>query len=341
VSAGEPPSGIRRRRLGRTGLQVSEVVFGAGFVGGLMVLKDDTIRLRALRTAIAAGINWVDTAPLYGQGRSEQALGVLLPELERQPYLSTKVALDPRSTEDIASQVERSVHASLARLRRGSVDLLQLHNRIGRDTGSSAVGEVSVQQVLGPGGVAEQLERLREQGVTRFTGLTALGDAGAIVETIDSGRFDTAQVYYNVLNPSAARDMPPAWTGHHFDGVLAACARQDVGALGIRVFASGALATDTRSGREVALTDDSDLELETRRARAAFQALAPLDGNRAQAALRFGLAQPALAAVIIGMAEPEHLDDAIAAAAMAPLPADALARLETVYERNFDQDAMP
>jgi D-threo-aldose 1-dehydrogenase len=61
---------IRHRRFGRTNLQVSEVVFGGGFVGGLLVLQDDDTRLKTLRHALNAGINWVDTAPLYGLGGS-------------------------------------------------------------------------------------------------------------------------------------------------------------------------------------------------------------------------------------------------------------------------------
>ncbi len=72
----------------------------------------------AIRRAMAAGINWIDTAPSYGQGRSEEALGWLLPEIEEQPYLSTKVFVDLIAAEDIASQVNRSIEASLKRLGR-------------------------------------------------------------------------------------------------------------------------------------------------------------------------------------------------------------------------------
>jgi aryl-alcohol dehydrogenase-like predicted oxidoreductase len=106
--------------------------------------------------------------------------------------------------------------------------------------------------------------------------------------------------------------------------------------MNIRVFASGVLATDERHGREIALTENSALEVETKRAHAALAALGPGHCTRAQAALRFSLANPDLACVVIGLAEPSHLEEAIAAEAMGPLPAEVIARLEAVYARGFE-----
>jgi aryl-alcohol dehydrogenase-like predicted oxidoreductase len=317
---------MRTRRFGRSELQVSEVVFGAGYVGGIIVLADDDTRRRVLRRALDAGINWIDTAPLYGQGRSEQALGWLLPEVKEKPYLSTKVRLDLGKSGDLPGQIERSLHESLKRLRRDSVDLLQLHN---------AIDAAGVEHLLKKGGAADGLERMRAQGLTRFVGLTALGEAPAIVRAIDSGRFDSAQVYYNLLNPSAARAMPAGWSGHDFSGVCAACKRHDVAMMNIRVFASGVLAADERHGREVVLTEDSDLDVEAKRAQVALAALGTGHGTRAQTALRFSLANPDLACVVIGLGEPSHLEEAIAAEAMGPLPAEAIAKLEAVYAKGF------
>jgi D-threo-aldose 1-dehydrogenase len=326
---------MKYRRFGRSGLKVSEVVFGGGYVGGVIILADDDTRRRVLRRAFDAGINWIDTAPLYGQGRSEEALGRLLAEVDDAPYLSTKVRLDLDRLSDIPGEIERSVHESLRRLKRDSVDLLQLHNQIGMRTGSGVLGAISLEDVLRKDGVAEGLERMRKQGLTRFIGLTALGEAPAVIRALDSGRFDSAQVYYNLLNPSAARAMPPAWSGHDFSGVCAACARHDVAMMGIRVFASGVLATDVRHGREMVLTEDSALDVETRRAQAALAALGAGHGTRAQAALRFALAQPDFACFVVGLGEPSHLDEVIEAQAKGPLPAEAIARLEAVYARGF------
>ena len=151
---------------------------------------------------MAAGINWIDTAPSYGQTQSEQALGWLLKEIDTVPYLSTKVLLDTARLDDIPGQVERSVHDSLRRLNRDSVDVLLLHNPIEPAATGNAV---AVDHVLRANGAADALERMREEGLTRYIGFTALGDAASCRQVVDSGRFDAAQVYYNLLNPSAAR----------------------------------------------------------------------------------------------------------------------------------------
>jgi D-threo-aldose 1-dehydrogenase len=320
---------MRTRRLGRTGLQVSELAFGGGYVGGILILADDDTRRRALRRAFDAGINWIDTAPLYGQGRSEEALGWLLQEFGERPYLSTKVNVD--NYQDIAGDIERNMHASLKRLRRDCVDLLQLHNRIAAKSGADRT--IGIKEVFDE--VIPALERLKQQNLTRFIGLTALGETPMILRAVDSGRFDTAQVYYNMLNPSAARRMPAAWTGQDFGGVIEACKRHDMGIMNIRVFASGVLATDARHGREVALTDASDLSTEARRAASVLKIFGNTHGTRAQAAVRFSLGNPDLSCVVIGLAELTHLEEAIAAHSMGPLPADAVQKLEAVYTSNF------
>ena len=109
----------------------------------------------------------------------------------------------------------------------------------------------------------------------------------------------------------------------------------------IRALASGVLATEQRHGREVVITSDASLDLEAQRARAAMEALG-LDegdrtpyGSRSQTALRFVLANPDLSCTEVGLAELDHLEQAIWAAEQEPLPAEALAKLEAVYESNF------
>lgn len=323
---------MKYRRFGRTGLQVSEMAFGGGFVGGIVILADDDTKRAAIRRALDAGVNWIDTAPLYGQGRSEEALGWLLDEVDEKPHVSTKVGLDLERLDDIGGQIEASLHQSLTRLKRDSVDLLQLHNQIGAETGAGALG---IERVLGAGGAAEGLERMRAQGLTRFVGLTVLGEAEACRRAIDSGRFDSAQVYYNLLNPSAARPMPARWSGHDFSGVMAACAAHDVAVMNIRVFAGGAIPTDQRHGREIPLTQDSAIEVEEQRVGAVFAVLGETHGSRAQTAIRFALANPDTSCVVVGLGELDHVDEALAGFAAGPLPGDAVAALDAVYADNF------
>ncbi len=84
------------RDFGTTGIKVSRLVFGGGAVGGLLINQDDETKLKAIRRAMEAGINWIDTAPLYGNGKSEEALGWLLKEIDDKPHVSTKFAVDTR-----------------------------------------------------------------------------------------------------------------------------------------------------------------------------------------------------------------------------------------------------
>jgi aryl-alcohol dehydrogenase-like predicted oxidoreductase len=323
---------MKQRTLGRTELAISEIVFGGGWVGGILIHKDDDVKRAAIRRAMEAGINWIDTAPAYGDGKSEEALGWLLQEVDAAPRLSTKVLLDLKRLDDIAGQVEESLTASLARLRRKSVDLVFLHNPIAAETDDRRIG---VESVTGPGGVLEAFERMREKGLVDHFGITALGEVPAICEGLADPRLGAAQVYYNMLNPSAGRPMPQAWSGHDFSNVLAVCGRNDVGVMNIRTFAAGVIATDQRTGREVVITDETEIAEEERKAHAVFDVLGLEYGTRAQTAVRFSLSNPEISCVTVGMAEYRHLEEAITAAEMGPLPAAAMEALNALYDTDF------
>lgn len=322
---------MNTRRFGRTDIQVSEVVIGAGWVGGILIDPDPDVMRRALRMSLDAGINWIDTAESYGAGVSETNVGWLVEELDpaERPGISTKARLDVESSETIASQLDRKLDASLKRLRMDSVDLYQLHNRIVARTSGQDIG---LDRVLGPGGVADQLERLREDGRIRHIGITALGEIDALTEVAKSGRFDTAQVYYNLINPSAAMPAGAAWDDYSFCGLIDACKASDMGMMNIRVFAAGVIATDQRHGREVPVTAGVDLDREQRTAHAILDTLGDGLGDRAQMALRYALANPDLSCVVLGLAKLEHLETALAAVEMGPLPGDAVARVMAVHE---------
>jgi L-galactose dehydrogenase/L-glyceraldehyde 3-phosphate reductase len=323
---------MRYRRFGRTGLEISEIILGGGAVGGILVHQDDATKREAVRRMLAAEVNWIDTAAQYGNGKSEEALGWLIPESGANPYLSTKFSLDVGNLDDIPAQIEQRFEQSLARLKRRSVDLLQLHNRIGSKVGGRVL---TVDHVLGKNGVADGMQRLRTKGMIRHMGITALGEAPAVCRVIDSGRFDSAQVYYNLLNPSAGQAMPPAWTGQNLGGIIEACRKQDMAVMAIRIFAAGVIATDERHGRESVLTTDTTLAEEERKARAVFETVGVEHGTRAQVALRFVLSNPNVSCAIVGAAELRHLDEALEAQRMGPLPADVLARLQRLYESDF------
>ena len=116
------------RPLGRTGLQVSALSFGASSLGSVFRETDDTEAIRTVHTALDLGINFIDVSPMYGLTKAETVLGRALREIKRDRYyLATKVGqyggLD--SFDFSAERVTRSLDESCARLGVDYIDLLQ------------------------------------------------------------------------------------------------------------------------------------------------------------------------------------------------------------------------
>ena len=126
-----------------------------------------------------------------------------------------------------------------------------------------------------------------------------------------------------------------AWPTSDFRGLIDSCAEHGVAVMNIRIFAAGVLASPQRHGREIQITPGAEIDAETKRAEQAFALLRDDYGTPAQTALRFGLANPAVSCVVVGLAEPPHLEEAIAGAEMGPLPDDAIARLRPLWEAGF------
>jgi D-threo-aldose 1-dehydrogenase len=326
---------LKQRPFGKTGLQISEVVFGAGAVGGLLINADDATRRAALWLALDRGVNWIDTAPSYGDGKSETALGWLLAEVpaDRRPIISTKVQFDPAAG-DFAGQAERSMVESLERLQMESVDVIQVHNAL-LAAWNGNPRALRPEDLLGKGGVADALNRLVDQGLARHIGFSGTGEAAAVRDVLASGRFASAQIYYNFLNPSAGRAMLNGWDAYNQQNIIATAAEHDVAVMVIRVFAAGVIATDTRTGREGGVLIDNDIAADERHMTAALPLLKPEHGARSQVAIRYALGHPGVSGVVIGLAEIEHLSLALEAAAMGPLPDDLVQELDRLADANF------
>ena len=325
---------MRKTFLGRTGLEISELALGGGATGGILIKADETTKVMALKRALAGGINWIDTAPLYGHGASEETIGRHIEALDPRPHISTKVRLEPEDLKDIPGAIERSIEKSLKRLRVDRVALLQLHNQLGEAVGGRPA--LTAEQVLGVNGVADTFERLKEHDVCRAIGITAVGDTSVCLEVIESARFDAAQVYYNAINPSAAWSRASKmWKGQSFAGLIAACFRQHMGILAIRVWAGGPLASAKRPEQLAVMTANTDLDNEMRCAAAVHAALADQECTPAQAALRFVMGSRDLSSRVIGISDLAFLDEALAAVPMGPLPPEAIAKLERLWASDF------
>jgi aryl-alcohol dehydrogenase-like predicted oxidoreductase len=325
---------MEMRAFGRTGMQLSVLGFGCGAVGGLMARGDQLDQERTVARAIAVGVNYFDTAVQYGNGESEKNLGRILQRLNpANVIVGTKVRLRSAEFGRIADAVGKSLEGSLTRLRRDRVDIFHLHNAITETGGGEAL---SARQVLGD--VVPAFERLRQQGKTRFLGLTAVGDTAALQQVIDAGAFDSAQVVYNMLNPSAATALPATYPAQDYGRLFDRTKAAGVGVVGIRVLAGGALSGSAERHPIASPPPEpigSGLRYDADIVRA--RRLLPLveEGFAAsltEAATRFVLSQPAIGTILVGMATPEQFEDALAAVQKGPLPPAAIERLTTLRQ---------
>jgi L-galactose dehydrogenase/L-glyceraldehyde 3-phosphate reductase len=322
------------RVFGRTGMRLSVLGFGCGAVGGLMVRGDAADQERTVARAIDAGVNYFDTAVQYGDGESEKNLGCVLQKLKpANVAVGTKVRLPPADHGRIADAVTASLEASLARLRLDRVEIFHLHNSISEEESASAL---SVRQVLDE--VVPAFERLRRQGKTRFLGITAVGDTAALKEVIDARAFDSAQVVYNMLNPSAAEPLPANYPAQDYGRLLDSTKAAGVGVVGIRVLAGGALsgsadrhpiASPPPEPIGSAMNYDGDLDRARRLMPLVREGFAD---SLTEAATRFAISHPAMGTILVGMATPQQFEDALAAVQKGPLPKAALDRLSALRQ---------
>ncbi len=305
---------MQYRTLGRTGLQVSEVSLGLWAVGGdAWGPVQDEESLAAMRAAFDAGVNFFDTADVYGRGHSEELLGRFLADVPREEvYVATKVGLwrgrQPNPYHDEQMIIE-DCEASLRRLGLEYVDVYQDHVWWDENT------EV----------FAGALQRLKEQGKVRFVGLSA--NNHDYVRHFDEaiGGMDTLQLDYSMLNREPEDRTLPYCQEH-----------------GIGVIVRGPLAMGKLTGKFTADTqfEEGDIrrdwtEGENRegylRDLASVERLSFLAEGRtmAQAALAYVLAHPAVSTAIPGAKRPSQVDDNVAAAAR-PLSEEELATIRAV-----------
>lgn len=304
---------MRFRTLGRTGIPVSVIAFGAGPVSGWATSTQTRQQIETVQQAIDLGINWFDTAPTYSDGRSEQALGQVLTELNSQDrvHVATKVRLTEDAFRDLRGFIHSSVEASLQRLRRQNLTLLQLHNSITAQRGDQPTS-VTPQDVLDSDGVLVAFEELRAAGVVQHLGLTGLGEPRSLKSVVDSGRFDTVQTPFNLLNPSAGQGVPAAFPEDNLGNLFQNCSDHQMGVFAIRVFAGGALAMREPSAH-TRITKFFPLDLYQRDRQRANEIAKGLPRGRSvpEVALQFALAHPAVSAAIVGFGNAEEIRQAV------------------------------
>jgi aryl-alcohol dehydrogenase-like predicted oxidoreductase len=330
---------MEMRIFGRTGLRVSVFGFGCGAVGGLMVRGSPEDQERAVARALEAGVNYFDTAAMYGNGESEKNLGRVLAKLKPDVVVGTKVRIRSADFGRIGAAVAESLEASLQRMGRGQVDIFHLHNAITTNGGGETLSAKTVLDEVVPA-----FEKLRQQGKTRFLGITAVGDTPALHQVIDARAFDSAQVSYNMLNPSAGAALPSGYPAQDYGRMFDHTQAAGVGVVGIRVLAGGALSGEATRHPIASPPPDpigsaNTYEADLQRARR----LLPLvqqghAGSLPEAAVRFAITHAAMGTILVGMATPQEFEQALAAVNKGKLSQAALDSLATM-QRGFVGEA--
>jgi len=218
---------MQYRTLGRTGLRVSEVGVGGAqfgipnYMGHWDPYTEDAQRAvsATIHRALDLGYNYFDTAPGYGNGRSEEMVGAALAGHRDQAVIATKVSHGQWTPEGIRQSVEQS----LRRLRVDVIDLIQFHG--GWYKADDA------EQILARGG-SETFQRLRDEGKVRYIGFTTEGPTAAVEQIIATGAFDTMQVRYNLMY-----QHPSDWENN--EGIIRQAEAKGMGIILMRPMTSG------------------------------------------------------------------------------------------------------
>lgn len=320
---------MKYRTLGRTGLEVSEIGFGAWGIGKAWWGEtDDDLSVSALIRAFEIGYTLVDTAYAYGNGHSERLVAKASKMFGRRPAVATKIPLKsdqwppgpetPARKAFPADWIIRHTEKSLKNLETDCIDLQQLH--IWRD------------EWLKEPEWREAVERLRREGKIRYFGVSLIDhepDTG--LDLVRSGIADTVQVIYNIFDPSPEEKLFPLCREMNV-GILARVPLDEGGL-------SGALTPATRFPRGSFREDyfrGARLGETCARVDRIRTLLRPGAETLPRLALKFCLSHPAVSTVIPGMRRPEHVEDNASASGGEGLSAEEAASLRAhAWPRNF------
>jgi aryl-alcohol dehydrogenase-like predicted oxidoreductase len=323
---------LEYRDLGQTGMRVSEISLGTWALGDGWGTVSEDDALGALNRAVDLGVNFLDTADVYGDGRSEKLIARLLKDRPNDEILvATKAGrrLDPHTPEgydydNLSAFVERSLN----NLGVEALDLLQLH--------------CPPTEVYRQDSTFEALDRLQEAGKLRSYGVS--------VEKVEEARMAldypgvaTVQIIFNVFRQKPAEEFFPI------------AEERNVGILARVPLASGLLSGKMRADREFGEDDHRNFNREGQAfdrgetfsgvdfdtgllAAEELKKLVPEGYTLAQFALRWILMHPDVSCAIPGGKNPSQVEDNVAAAEMPPLPDDVMQRAREIYDRRVREE---
>jgi aryl-alcohol dehydrogenase-like predicted oxidoreductase len=319
---------MRYRILGKTGLRVSEIGFGSWGISGMdWGATDDEVSIRAIQHAVDLGVNFIDTADVYGNGHSEELVARALKGRREEVIVATKAGNDfyqrARKSGDYAvpnfdpDYLVFAVEQSLRRLETDCLDILQLHGPTLED--------------IRRGDCIAVLDQLKIEGKIRFGGVSYRSfkdDEG--LAAVETGKIDVLQVRYNLLEQEPAKEVLPL------------AKRYNVGVIARIPLLFGVLTGKFTRETRFAADDHRARHLQGEllaRYIDQFEKIAFLKEGKedswAQIALRFILSNDAVSTVIPGGKTPQQVEDNCAASDLGPLPKSELKRIRSLYESGF------
>lgn len=320
---------MQYRALGNTGLQVSVIGIGSWAWGGLWGPRDDRTALEALRRAVDLGVNFMDTALLYGEGHSERLIGKALPALPRRPVVATKIppknyewpakSSTPLKDAFPTSWVVRCTERSLKNLQVDCLDLQQFH--------------VWTDAWLWQTEWRQAVDRLKREGKIRHFGVSVNDhEPASALELVRSGQAETIQVIYNIFDQTPAEELLPLCQQRNV-GVIARVPFDEGGLTGSLALSTTFHRQDWRrryfAGEKLRETVERVERLKPVLLKGATRTIA-------QGALKFCCSHPAVSTVIPGMRGASHVEENLAVADEPVLDAQTLAALKPhAWPRNF------
>lgn len=314
---------MRYRQLGSTGIEVSEIGFGAWGIGGnnngaVAYGPVDAAEARlALLAAVDAGVTLFDTADFYGFGHSESVLGETLKPHRSRVVLATKCGmLDAAGNQDFSPQhMHRALESSLQRLQTDYVDLYQLHSP-------------PIDLVTRGGEILATLETMKQAGKIRAYGISVRSPEDGLVAVRDLG-FDCLQTNFNLVDQRALDS-----------GLLRLCETSGASIIARTPLVFGFLTGQYTATDNFAPDDHRRRWTPEQRTQwaAAPKLFEPLIADESQTpsqfALRFCLSFPAVSATIPGMLIRQHVAENTAASDLGPLPAATREQVVAIYRQN-------
>jgi len=319
------------RQLGRTGMRVSTVSFGAWPIGSDWGKVDDSVSMATLNRAIDLGINFIDTADVYGDGRSERLIGRLLKERKEEIFVATKAGqrVSPHTADGYnLKNLESFVDRSLSYLDVKTIDLLQLH--------------CPPAEVYNRPAVFKALDRLKETGKIRSYGVSVEKIHEALKAT-EYPEVQSVQIIFNMFRLRPASDFFPIAKERKV-GILARVPLASGLLTGKmtadRIFPKEDHRNYNRHGEEFDKGETfSGVDFEKGlRAVDELKKLIPPGATMAQFALRWILMHDAVTCAIPGAKTPEQIADNAKAGGMPQLDTNTMKAVQAIYDRDIRSD---